>query len=127
MIPTRVCDILHIAKRNARIDQFIRVRDERVPLVIVRHGDRPCAEFLDGVVCLVCLTLEYAGICVICFLNLAYNDGFELATRMFQIQEGLENVSTLPLANWLMKHILGAGSFPLRFASQFACLRPVGQ
>lgn len=83
MIPTRICDILHIAKRNARIDQFIRVRDEGVPLVIVRHGDRPRAQFFDGVICLICFTLEDAGICIIGFLYFAYNDGLELATRMF--------------------------------------------
>lgn len=93
MIPAWVGDVLHVAERHARIDHVIGAGNERVPFVILRHPNRSRAQFLDGVVSLIGLAFEDAGVCVVGLLDFAHHDRLEFATGVFQVQVRLEPFS----------------------------------
>jgi len=54
--------------------------DELIPLEIFLHGDRPSAEMFDGVISIVAFASEDTGDGIEGFLDLANNDGLELAS-----------------------------------------------
>lgn len=92
MIFARVGDILHVSERNSWIDYVVGLGDERIPLMILGHRNRPHTELFDGVVSLVGFPFENAGIRIVGFLDLANNNGLEFAPRVLQIEVCLEIV-----------------------------------
>jgi len=54
--------------------------DELIPLEIFLHGDRASAEMFDGVISIVAFASEDTGNGIEGFLDLANNDGLELAS-----------------------------------------------
>lgn len=95
MIFARVGDILHVSERNSRIDQLVRIGDERIPLMISGHRNRTHSKFLHGIIGFVGLSLEDTRIGTVCFLDLAHHDGLQFAPRVLQIEVSLRWMSSL--------------------------------
>jgi hypothetical protein len=80
---------MRLAERHPWIYEMLIITDKSVPFSVLWHHDRSRAEGFDRFVGFVGLALENASIGVICFLNFANYDRFQLAARMLQVQECL--------------------------------------
>lgn len=118
MVFSRICDILHIADRYPRINELVIFGDEVVPFMIFGHRDRTSSKLFHGVVRIIGFSLENASVCIVRFLNLTHDDGFQLTTRVFEIQICLYLVSARQPIGFPRRSVLGANNFLPRPASQ---------
>lgn len=56
------------------------------PFMIFRHRDWASPQLIDGFVCILGFAAQDADVSVVSFLDLTYDDRFELASRAFQVE-----------------------------------------
>jgi hypothetical protein len=89
VVSAGVGDVLDATQRHVGRNEVGVVGDESGPLIILGHGDWTTAQALDSLVSIVTLALEDASKCVVSLLDLADDDGLELAARGFKVQVSL--------------------------------------
>lgn len=86
MILASVHDILRVSQRDPRINHLFTVNDELVPLVVLPHGQRSFFELLERFIRVIGLTLHNVGQDIVRFLDLPYDNRFELSSGSFEIE-----------------------------------------
>lgn len=66
--------------------------DKMYPFLVLGHGDGAIAKLFNEAIVIVGLTLEDAGISVVCFLNFTDDNGLELTTRAFEVEMRLSTL-----------------------------------
>lgn len=74
-----VVNVLDSTQRQSGVDKVRICFDKLVPFEVFGHGDRAGAQVLHGVVSIVAFTFEDSSERIVRFLNLANDDGLELA------------------------------------------------
>lgn len=93
MLLTWVVDLLGGPERNCRVDELVVVRHKMNPFLIPGHSDRAITKLFQHVISMISLALQDSSVGVVCFLDFAHNNGFELTTRALEVQVGLAGVS----------------------------------
>lgn len=93
MVPPRIIDVLRGAHRQRGVDELVVAAHKVRPLAVLGHADGARTQLVDGAVRGVGLALEDRGVGVVCLLDLAYDDGLQLAARRLKVQVCLEKVS----------------------------------
>jgi len=122
MVLARVLDLFEPSQRHVWIDEVGIAPHESTPLMVPGHRNRASAQFLDGVISFVGVTLQDACKSVVSFLNLTDYDRFKFATGILEVEVGLIVLD----GAWLIRFINlpCASSSPRRFASQLGARRP---
>lgn len=74
---------------NRGVNNLVFMGHEMNPLLVFGHGNGTFAKLVYYGICVVCFALENASISIIRLLDFSNDDGFELATRAFEIQVSL--------------------------------------
>ncbi len=107
MLLAGIMDLLGRAERNGRINNLVFVGDEVNPFLVLGHGNGAVAEFADKAQSIVSFALQDTSVGVVCLLDFANDNGFELAAGALEVEIGLqgllvrkENVSWLAETDW---------------------------
>jgi hypothetical protein len=95
VIASRVADVLCLSDWYIWIHKLVVFLDEEGPFVVLWHGDGSDAELFYRFISGIGLPLQDSGVRVVCFLDLADNDGLQLSSGGLQIQVRLRRVSLL--------------------------------
>lgn len=96
MITSWIVDVLGGSYWNVGIHELVVLFDEIGPFVVLWHGNRTSAKFVDGIVCSVCVSLQNARIRIVRLLDLANDDRLQFSTRVLKVQVCLIMVSQTP-------------------------------
>ena len=90
MVFARVADVLHVPNRDPWVHKVVTLCNEMVPFMVLghRHWARP--KLIYSIIRRVCFPFEDAGVGIVSFLDLANDNGLELAAGVLKVQVCLE-------------------------------------
>lgn len=86
MVAARVINVLEPSDGKRRVNKVWVRFDERVPFEVFLNRDGTSAKQFDSIVCIVTFASEDTCNGVESLLNLSNNDGFELASRVLEVE-----------------------------------------
>ena len=92
MIFTRICDVADLSNWLSWVYHLLVAADEIVPFMIFADLERTFFELLGCVVGVICISTQDASQNGVGFLNFSYNNGFQLSSRSFQVEEAYVRV-----------------------------------
>ena len=92
MVFAGILDVFQSAQGHIGVDEVGIALHEPIPFVVPGHGDGPGAKPVNGREHLIGITLQDSSESIVSLLDLANDDGLELATRVLEVEIGLERL-----------------------------------